>query len=117
MKKYGLFFTSSIIAGLLITGCTSTTVNNLGAYDLSYSDSQQCLLIIPPKITVHTIDGDTVQWNWKKIETRVNIPLGVHVFSISSANKKINDISFDFKQGSSYTFSIKKRSVTIIETK
>ncbi|MDR2793749.1 MAG: hypothetical protein LBB61_08820 [Treponema sp.] len=119
MKKYSSFFFFLAFFDVTVTmfsiGCASrTTVNNLGVYDLSYPNSQQCLLIIPSQITVDTIDGDTVQWNWNKLETRVSIPSGSHILSIKR-DKKVIDIIFNFLPNISYTFSVKKGVVTIIE--
>jgi hypothetical protein len=99
---------------MFFTRCASRTVNNIGAYDLSYPDSQQSLLIIPRQITIDAIDGDTVQWNWNNIETRVTIPSGLHTLSVKK-DKKIIDITFDFIPHVSYTFSTKKSVVSIIE--
>ncbi|MDR0708010.1 MAG: hypothetical protein LBF60_09095 [Treponema sp.] len=109
------FFISGVISIMFAAGCAGAAVNNIGVYDLSYPAAQQCLLIIPRQITVLTIDGDTVQWNWNNVETRVTIPSGSHVLSIKR-NKKNVDIMFDFMPNAFYTFNIKKGVVTIIET-
>jgi hypothetical protein len=94
-------------------GAGKTAVNNIGVYDLSYPDEQQCLLIIPRQITVHTIDGDTVQWNWNNSETRVKIPSGPHMLSVKR-DKETVDIMFDFMPDASYTFSTKNGAVTVV---
>lgn len=107
----------SVVVIMLLAGCAgsaeSRAGNNIGVYDLSSPDERQCLLIIPRQTTVIAIDGDTVQWNWNNIETRVKIPSGSHVLSVKR-NKKTVDIMFDFAPGAFYTFSTKNGVVTVV---
>ncbi|MDR1072182.1 MAG: hypothetical protein LBL45_00690 [Treponema sp.] len=120
MKKYSLmslFLISGVI--MLFAGCagsvSGSAANNISVYDLSYPDAQQCLLIIPRQITVVAIDGDTVQWNWNNIETRVKIPSGSHVLSVKRKKETVG-IMFNFMQGVFYTFNAKNGAVAIVET-
>ncbi|MDR2447233.1 MAG: hypothetical protein LBD58_08105 [Treponema sp.] len=115
------FFISGVTVIIFFASCAGSVsrkagvvVNYIGVYDLSSPAMQQCLLIIPRQITVLTIDGDTVQWNWNNVETHVRIPSGSHVLSVKR-NKKTVDIMFNFMPNAFYTFNIKKGVVTIIE--
>ncbi len=120
IRKIGsLFFLRTIPVALIAVfaaSCAGTESVYLGSYDARYPDMQQCLLMIPPKVTVLTIDGDTVQWNRNRINTSVNIPAGGHMFSLTYGGKKFDHISFYFKPGETYTFVYKDRMVSVVET-
>jgi hypothetical protein len=118
-----------ICAAAFFGGCSGTQTFDMGVYDLAYSTARQSALIIPPKMMVLTIDGDTVSWNWINrvphssrpsgkwgdVETRIAVPAGSHTFTMLYKTKEFKDLTFDLQAGVSYTFAYKKKQITLVE--
>jgi hypothetical protein len=129
MKKNSFFagmFGMVLAFGMLIVGC-ATKYRDIGVYDSSYPQNQQCTLMVPGTIAVPTMDGDTVYW---RSMTKVIIPAGIHELTynyqkdsgsgggilglvgvISDRTSAIagEKLSFNFQANETYTFKIKSR--------
>ncbi len=98
-----------VFASLALAGCAT----NIGAHDASVPPEKLCTLTIDIDLSVHTFDGETVDWRHRIFTTSVvvQIPAGKHNFVMDYISGGRSMTRYAYNIAYSHTFEAGKSYV------